>query len=70
MHEREWKTEVLVPEVVTNEMPPPVARQAFMAPPFSGGASAAALADLERRAQQELARMNAGGAKKFFRFKK
>ena len=70
IHEREWKTEVLVPEVVADEMPPPVARQAFAAPPFAGGASASALADLERRAQQELARMGATGAKKFFGFKK
>ena len=70
IHEREWKTEVLVPEVVANEMPPPVARQAFTTQPFSGGASVAALADLEHRAQQELARMGASGVKKFFRFKK
>ena len=70
VHEREWQTEVLVPEVVANEMPPPVARQAFTPSPFAGGASTAALADLERRAQQELARMGAAGAKKFFRIKK
>ena len=66
VHEREWKTEVIVPEVVVDELPPPVARQAFTAPPFAGGASPATLADLERRAQQELARMGAAGAKKFF----
>ena len=70
VHEREWKTEVLVPEVVVNELPPPVARQAFTAPPFAGGASPAALAELERRAQQELARMGAEGAKKLFGIKK
>ena len=70
VHEREWSTDVLVPEVVANEPPPPVARQAFSAPPFASGAPAAALADLERRAQQELARMGATGAKKFFRLKK
>lgn len=70
VHEREWSTEVLVPEVVANEMPPPVARQAFSPPPFASGTPAAALADLERRAQQELARMGATGAKKFFKFKK
>ena len=70
VHEREWSTDVLVPEVVANEMPPPVARQAFSPPPFASGTPAAALADLERRAQQELARMGATGAKKFFRFKK
>ena len=70
VHEREWSTEVLVPEVVANELPPPVARQAFSAPPFASGTPAAALADLEHRAQQELARMGATGVKKFFRFKK
>ena len=70
VHEREWKTEVIVPEVVVNELPPPVARQAFTPSPFAGGASPAALAELERRAQQELARMGEAGAKKFFRLKK
>jgi len=70
VHEREWKTEVVVPEVVVDELPPPVARQAFTAPSFAGGASPSALADLERRAQEELARMGAAGAKKFFRIKK
>ena len=70
VHEREWKTEVVVPEVVVNELPPPVARQAFTPSPFAGGASPAALAELERRAQQELVRMGEAGAKKFFRLKK
>ncbi len=70
VHDREWSTEVIVPEVVANELPPPVARQAFTAPPFTNGASPAALAELERRAQQELARMGAAGAKKFFGMKK
>ena len=70
VHEREWKTEVVVPEVVVDELPPPVARQAFTAPAFAGGASPSALADLERRAQEELARMGAAGAKKVFRMKK
>ena len=70
VHEREWKTEVIVPEVVVDELPPPVARQAFTAPSFAGGASPSALADLERRAQEELARMGAVGAKKFFGIKK
>lgn len=75
VHEREWKSEVLVPEVV-NEAPPPVARQAFgfgVPPPpagFANGASPSSLADLERRAQQELARMGATDMKKLFRFKK
>ena len=70
VHEREWSTEVLVPEVVANELPPPVARQAFSTPSFASGTPAAALADLEHRAQQELARMGAEGAKKFFGMKK
>lgn len=64
VHEREWKTEVVVPEVVVNEPPPPVARQAF------ASSSQAALAELERRAQQELARMGPSGVKKLFRLKK
>ena len=64
VHEREWRTEVIVPEVVVNEPPPPVARQAFASP------SQSALAELERRAQQELARMGPSGVKKLFRLKK
>ena len=63
-HAREWSTEVVEPEIVVDEMPPPVARQAF----DFGGASA--LADLERRAQQELARMGPLHAKKFFKLNK
>lgn len=65
---RAWTTEVVEPEVVTGEMPPPVARQAFGfgAP----SASPASLADLERRAQEELARLGAGAAKKLFRIKR
>lgn len=68
IHERSWKAEVVVPEVVADEMPPPVARQAFgfgqktVAP--------ASLADLERRAQEEIARMGASGMQKMFGFKK
>lgn len=69
IHDREWKTEVIEPEVVANEVPPAVARQAF-APPFTDGSSQNALAELERRAQQELARMGASGVKKFFRLGK
>jgi len=61
VHEATWETEVLEPEVVLNEAPPAVARQAF------GGGS---LADLERQAQAELARMGANGAKRFFGFGK
>ena len=67
---REWSTDVIVPEVVANEMPPPVARQAFG---FGGAASSpstAALADLERRAQQELVRIGPLHVKKFFKIKK
>ena len=63
-HAREWSMEVVEPEVVVDEMPPPVARQAF------DYGSASALADLERRAQQELARMGPIHAKKFFKIKK
>ena len=63
-HAREWSTDVIEPEIVADEMPPPVARQAF------DFGNAAALADLERRAQQELARMGATGAKQLFRMKK
>ena len=76
VHAREWKTEVLVPEVVINDEPPPsTARTAF----GNGLASTAktafdknqfSLAELERQAQAELARMGTSGAKKFFRFGK
>jgi len=61
---REWTAEVMVPEVVS-EIPPPTARQAFG---FGGGVATTSLADLERRAQQELARMGAAG-QNFFRRK-
>ena len=44
--------------------------EVFSSPSFVGGASPSALADLERRAQQELARMGTAGAKKFFGIKK
>ena len=61
VHAREWKTEVLVPEVVVSDEPPPsVARMAF-------NPSTSSLAELERQAQAELARM---GAKSFFAFGK
>lgn len=73
IREREWKTEVVEPEVVVAEMPPPVARQAFgfgVRP--AGGAKGApsSLAELERRAQSEIARMGADGMKKMFGFVK
>jgi len=64
VHQREWTTDVIVPEVVSDEPPPPVARQAF-----GGGASPSALAALEAQARQELARMGAVGKKFFFRKK-
>ena len=63
-HAREWSSEVVEPEIVVDEMPPPVARQAF-----GGGASPSALAALEAQARQELARMGAAGKKFFFRKK-
>ena len=77
VHAREWQTEVLEPEVVVSDAPPPpVARTAFNVTrvprggsPFSG-ADPAALAALERQAQVELARVKASGAKKFFKFGK
>ena len=60
---REWRTEVVDPEVVSEE-PPPSVRDVFR----PGGAQAT-LADLERQAQAELARMGASGAKRFFGLK-
>lgn len=66
VHQREWTTEVVVPEVVSDEPPPLTARQAF----GGGGASPSALAALEAQARKELARMGAAGAKKLFSFRK
>ncbi len=57
---REWKAEVVEPEVVSAEPPPASAREIF-APHRANS-----LADLERQAQNELARMGAAGAKRFF----
>jgi len=65
VHSREWTTDVVVPEIVSDEPPPLVARQAF-----GGNASPSALAALEAQARKELARMGASGAKKFFGFRK
>jgi hypothetical protein len=59
---REWKMEVVEPEIVAEE-PPPSAREIFKP------GKAQTLADLERQAQAELARMGASGAKRFFGFK-
>jgi hypothetical protein len=60
--QREWTAEVVEPEIVS-DAPPPTVRDIFKA----GGAT---LADLERQAQAELARMGATGAKKFFKIKR
>lgn len=60
---REWKAEVVEPEIVSDE-PPPAAREIFRP------GRAQTLADLERQAQAELARMGAAGAKKFFGLKR
>ena len=60
---REWQTEVVEPEIVSDE-PPPTVREIF-AP-----GRKQTLADLERQAQAELARMGASGAKKFFGLKR
>lgn len=71
IHEREWKTDVIEPEVVVAEMPPPVARKAFgFGVATSRPGAPSSLADLERRAQEEIARMGAAGMKKMFGFKK
>jgi len=71
IHEREWKTDVIEPEVVVAEMPPPVARRAFgfglaQVPRMPGAGTASSLADLERRAQEEIARMGPAAMQKMF----
>ena len=60
---REWQTEIVEPEIVS-EAPPPTVREIFKSD------RAQTLADLERQAQAELARMGAARAKKFFGIKK
>jgi hypothetical protein len=60
---REWQAEVIEPEIVS-EAPPSSVREVFRP-----GRGQATLADLERQAQAELARMGASGAKKFFGLK-
>lgn len=60
---REWSAEVVDPEIVT-EAPPPSVRDMFKPDRKQ------TLADLERQAQAELARMGASQAKKFFGLKK
>lgn len=62
---REWEMEVLEPEIVSDE-PPPSARESILSQP----GRAQSLAELERRAQAELARMGAAGAKSFFGLKR
>ena len=60
---REWEAAVLEPEILP-EPPPTTAREVFRP------GRAQTLADLERQAQAELARMGAEGAKRFFGLKK
>ena len=60
---REWQTEVVEPEIVSEE-PPPAVREVFKP------GRAQTLADLERQAQAELARMGAVNAKRFFGLRK
>ena len=60
---REWRTEVLEPEIVS-EAPPSTVHEIFKP------GRAQTLADLERQAQAELARMGAARAKRFFGIKK
>jgi hypothetical protein len=63
IHERQWESpEVLLPEVISDEAPPPISHKAF-----SRGSQ---LADLERQAQQELARIGANGVADLFNRRK
>ena len=57
IHKRTWTTDVVEPEVVLSEMPPPVARQAFAMGRNGGSVPASTLAAMERQAQQELKSM-------------
>lgn len=54
VHDREWKTEAVTPEVVLAETPPPVACHAF-----------ASLKEMEQAAQREISRLGAGGLRGF-----
>ena len=63
---RKWNVDVVDPEIVSEESPPSV-REIFK--PSKSRSQQATLADLERQAQAELARMGASGAKKFFGLK-
>ena len=60
---REWDAEVVEPEIVS-DAPPPSVRELFKP------GRTKTLADIERQAQAELARMGAAGAKKFFGLKR
>ena len=67
IHKRTWTTEVVEPQVVLSEMPPPVARQAFsLGRPNGGGVPASTLAAMERQAQHELASMGVDDLRKLF----
>lgn len=71
VHAREWSTDVVEPEVVISETPPPVARQAFgFGMRGAGGMTAGRLAALERQAQQELASMGAADVRELFERRK
>lgn len=59
---REWTTDVVEPEVIS-DAPPASVRDVF------ANDRSNALARLERQAQAELARMGASGAKRFFKMK-
>ena len=61
--QREWQSEVVEPEIVSDE-PPPAVREIFKP------GRAQTLADLERQAQAELARMGPAKAKRFFGLKR
>ena len=69
VHARTWETEVLVPEIV-QDAPHPVTPALFKPNASSSSNNAPSLADLERQAQAELARMGAAGAKNFFNRRK
>lgn len=62
---RTWETDVIVPEII-HDTPPPVMPSLFKPSGATGSSGAPSLADLERQAQAELARMGASGAKTFF----
>lgn len=60
---REWTTDVVEPEIIS-DAPPSSVRDMF------AGNRGNALANLERQAQAELARMGAANARKFFKIKR